>query len=873
VNKQEKNIFSMTKILRKYTTIPSHLYVKRNADNQLKQIIEEMDRPGYVLVARQMGKTNLLFNVKRELENENTLFAYIDLSNVFDIERDCYRNIIDTILDSNSNLLSDLSELVRSDRKSIALPPHKEHINELRKILNYFKGKIIIILDEIDALRSATYSDKIFAQIRSNYFARTTFPEFENLTYILSGVIEPTELIKDRNKSPFNIGEKIYLDDFTFEEHCIFIKKSQLPISTDISKEIFEWTNGNPRLTFDICSEIEDWYAKNESITKEELEKLIAKKYLIAFDIAPVDHIRELVSTNTTVRNAIINLRKGINHISSEVKSKLYLFGIISSDFENVKIKNKIIDNSLSEEWLLSIEKQSKSLFELGSDSILKGIDIDGGILMLSDYLDSDLNIPNAQKQLSLYYIGYGYHLKRLYAESNIYLKQQIISQDISNDLHYRQKLFIGLNHLSLREYEEGEKYIVEIISDYKNSPPYLNALLNLSQSLIERDYKGNKVKALELLSELILNADNVELDMSDKLTINELKTLAYYYISSIYLKNENYEEALSNIDLALNLAGVSHIPELLFFKFFADGNKNINILSEIIDVIIKNNLQVSIQQNSEISFSETNIYSYLIVLHSLSQDDLFQRLFNYVCNDLCKIKKNAWDIYNELANYTTDDPTSIYFYERVLEFEAEIQDSNLLYNTYRILSLASLKNEQKFKHYLNYYTIYFENNDSIIELQDITVFANAIKFYSDKNNILKGLELCDLINTKLTNLPSDLEFESLIIYYWYSNLYYSLKNSFKASFHAEKTLELINKYKDKNKRGSFIDEKGVKIIFEQMHQIKNSLIIRKPIVIDRQYERNDIVHVLYVDGKEIKAKYKKIEADIIAERCKIIDS
>ena len=69
----------MEKILRKYTTIPDHLYVNRNADEQLQTIIEEMERPGYVLVARQMGKTNLLFNAKRELEGKNRLFIYVDL--------------------------------------------------------------------------------------------------------------------------------------------------------------------------------------------------------------------------------------------------------------------------------------------------------------------------------------------------------------------------------------------------------------------------------------------------------------------------------------------------------------------------------------------------------------------------------------------------------------------------------------------------------------------------------------------------------------------------------------------------------------------------------------------------------------------------
>ena len=46
----------MEKRLKKYTSIPPHLYVNRKADEQLNRIVDEMQRPGYVLVARQMGK-------------------------------------------------------------------------------------------------------------------------------------------------------------------------------------------------------------------------------------------------------------------------------------------------------------------------------------------------------------------------------------------------------------------------------------------------------------------------------------------------------------------------------------------------------------------------------------------------------------------------------------------------------------------------------------------------------------------------------------------------------------------------------------------------------------------------------------------------
>ena len=206
-------VSKMEKILKKYKTIPEYLYVKRNADRQLEQIISDMESPGYVLVARQMGKTNLLFNAERNLENEKRIFTYIDLSNLFEEERNCYRNIIDNVIEQNEKYLEQIEPRIKEIRGS-DLEPHKEYTRSLRAILNCFPGDIIIILDEVDALRSINYSDHIFAQIRSTYFQRRPFPEYCRLTYILSRVIEPTDLIKDKNKSTFKIGEKIYHNDY-----------------------------------------------------------------------------------------------------------------------------------------------------------------------------------------------------------------------------------------------------------------------------------------------------------------------------------------------------------------------------------------------------------------------------------------------------------------------------------------------------------------------------------------------------------------------------------------------------------------------------------------------------------------------------------
>ena len=40
--------------------IPNELYVHRDADRKLQEVILRMSKPAYISVARQMGKTNLL---------------------------------------------------------------------------------------------------------------------------------------------------------------------------------------------------------------------------------------------------------------------------------------------------------------------------------------------------------------------------------------------------------------------------------------------------------------------------------------------------------------------------------------------------------------------------------------------------------------------------------------------------------------------------------------------------------------------------------------------------------------------------------------------------------------------------------------------
>ena len=78
---------------------------------------------------------------------------------------------------------------------------------------------MVIFVDEIDAVRSLPFStDEFFAGIREFYNRRTEDEELERLTFCLLGVASPSDLIRDTRTTPFNIGQRIELHDFTEAE-------------------------------------------------------------------------------------------------------------------------------------------------------------------------------------------------------------------------------------------------------------------------------------------------------------------------------------------------------------------------------------------------------------------------------------------------------------------------------------------------------------------------------------------------------------------------------------------------------------------------------------------------------------------------------
>jgi len=518
--------------------IPDELYVLRDADRKLKEVILRMSKPAYISVARQMGKTNLLIQTKRALQNETNRYVYIDITNKFETAQDCFRYIVNQILNSNEDLetFQEAKKQIELMRQTSTNNATEEYQNEIREILKKHKGNLVVFLDEVDDLRKHSFSDDIFGQIRKTYFINETYPVLKRITYVLSGVIDPEKLIKTKENSPFNIAIPIYLEDFNQTEFLELFNKSDLVVDNEIKEYIYDWLQGNPRMSFEILSIIEDEFIAGNEITKAAVDKAINDFYLTNFKNPPIDHIRDIVKDKTEVRKALIKLKKGdIDEITDEEINQFYLYGITASKTkkDNLKIKNKVVELSLSDEWIEKVEIEKRGFYELGLEKIDNQL-YDEGIAYLLEYNKSEPQ--NNFQDLVFYYIGKAYHLKKDYEKSNVYLLENKIDQQARPTTFFWQKFYVGYNFFSLGKYDVAIEYFEDLINNCPFADTKSFALINRAESYfyLHENYDYTTIK------EAYLNAINFNLNNKENIIDFQKKNSHAYYKLGIIEINEN---------------------------------------------------------------------------------------------------------------------------------------------------------------------------------------------------------------------------------------------------------------------------------------------------------------------------------------------
>ena len=745
------------------TIVPNDFYIERKADEQLKNIIDDMGRPASILVSRQMGKTNLLLHTKDIYEDKNNMFIYIDLSIADNDIRNCFRLIVDTAVNTNLTIFEKAEVEINKIRKN-DYAPQREHERELLILLKAFKGKIVICLDEIDSMINFDFSDQFFSQIRSIYFSgRTNYKEFKNLTYILSGVLEPSEIIQDSRKSPFNISEKVYLNDFSKDEYIEFIKKVDLKfLSNEYIDYIYEWTSGHPRMIWDVLLKLRSEYESKNSISKNDIDEVIQFLYLEHSDIPPIDHIRKLVKKDIDVAKILLELKDGIDiNISNEIKNKLYLYGLINYNKSNkVEIKNKVIEKVLNKDFLNEILYTSQTPILIGAGYLQKG-EFKKAITEYYRALE-DKNISDEEKNVSYVHIGFCfYHLKD-YEASLENLNMSGIDNINNLQVFLEMENIKGLCHFNLNNKDKSLKIFNDILT-YDNIQNKIKTNINIASVYLKK-YNSKD-------SHLVEKYLNTALELANTQKEKDYEQLSHLHMNKASWSehNKDYKSAINEYKIILKFDKIKNYKVNIFLKLLKIDKNNKNEYLNSIHQLIMSSSQELEEVNDSMVFSNFSIARIVYEYIKEKKDEMLREFLNHSIkyydnfDSKCSILLLSVNLLYESID---NEVLSILDYA-IKNYEGKEINSNLCYlSIYDVLMKVSNtdNNVKLIEQHIHKFISLLEKN-ARVEQTHIILLDNIITMLINEEETILASKVYDSVEKLSLRIPKELNILKVSLY------------------------------------------------------------------------------------------------------------
>ncbi len=231
--------------------IDSRFYIMRPTDEEFHQALERKDSIILIKGARQMGKSSLMARGLQEARKAGSKVILTDFQKLNASHLESVEKLFLALSDWIAEQLD--VDVVPADLWNSRRGPSMNFERFLRReILAKLSEPLVWGMDEVDRLFNCSFGSEVFGLFRSWHNERSLDPSgpWQKLTLAIAYATEAHMFITDMNQSPFNVGTRLVLADFTPPQAEELNKRYGSPLQDQRElDQFYDLVGGQPYLT------------------------------------------------------------------------------------------------------------------------------------------------------------------------------------------------------------------------------------------------------------------------------------------------------------------------------------------------------------------------------------------------------------------------------------------------------------------------------------------------------------------------------------------------------------------------------------------------------------------------------------------------